>query len=213
MIYGYCRCSTDDTKQDITRQVKELIEMGADKSTIYCEYVSGMKANKIELNRLLSSVKSGDTIVVTEISRITRSTKQLIEFMDILKEKQLCLIVKNSITIDCRSGEDIDPMTRAMLQLAGVFAELERNMISERVKSGMRVAKKRREEHPELPPIGRPKVTYNDIPQKVKKRYQEYLNGKLNKSEYARLCNVSRPTICKYITIIEKHTGQKREDF
>lgn len=205
MIYGYCRCSTDDTKQDINRQVKELKEMGATPETIYKEYVSGTTKDKIELNRMLNAVHEGDTIVVTEISRITRSTRQLLEFIDLMKERRLKLEIKNSITIDCRNGEDIDPMTNAMLQIAGVFAELERNMISERVKSGMRMAKARRKEHPELNPIGRPRKTYKDIPAKVKERFPEYLAGKLNKCEYARLCKLSRPTICKYISIMTEH--------
>ena len=210
-IFGYCRCSTDDTKQDINRQVRELLSMGATHETIYKEYVSGMKQDKIELNRMLEAMHEGDTVVVTEISRITRSTKQLIDFIDILKSNHLRLIIQNSITIDCRNGEDIDPMTNAMLQIAGVFAELERNMISERVKSGMRTAKAKREQNPDLNPIGRPKITFADVPSKVKKRYPEYQAQTLNKSEYARLCGLSRPTICKYINIMEDYYSHQSE--
>ena len=77
MVYGYCRCSTNEKKQDINRQRKELKEMGATDNSIYMEYESGTKINRIELNKLLEIVKQGDIIVVTEISRITRSTKQL----------------------------------------------------------------------------------------------------------------------------------------
>ncbi len=204
-IYGYCRCSTDDKKQDIKRQVRELKEMGAIDETIYTEYISGTSVNKRELNRLLEAIPDGGTIVVTEISRISRSTKQLLDFIEVLKARKLCLRIKDSITIDCRNGEQIDPMTNAMLQIAGVFAELERNMISERVKSGMRAAKAKRKEHPELNPIGRPKKKYADIPQKIKDRFPEYLSGSLNKCEYARLCKVSRPTICKYIRIMTEY--------
>ena len=78
-IYGYCRCSTDDRKQDVRRQVRELKEMGAIDETIYTEYISGTSVNKIELNRLLEAIPDGGTIVVTEISRISRSTKQLLD--------------------------------------------------------------------------------------------------------------------------------------
>ena len=77
MVYGYCRCSTNEKKQDINRQRKELKEMGATDNSIYMEYESGTKINRVELNKLLEIVKQGDIIVVTEISRITRSTKQL----------------------------------------------------------------------------------------------------------------------------------------
>ena len=92
------------------------------------------------MNKLLNVVQSGDTIVTTEVSRITRSTKQLCDIIEICKDKKLKLIIKDSITIDCTSGT-LDPMTKAFLQISGVFAELERNIISERVKSGMRNAK------------------------------------------------------------------------
>lgn len=204
-IYGYCRCSTDETRQDLDRQVKELKEMGAVKDTIYKEYISGTSDQKIELERLLKNIPDGGVIVVTEVSRISRSTRQLLDFIEILKQRKLCLRIKNSIEIDCRNGAEIAPMTNAMLQIAGVFAELERNMISERVKSGMRAAMAKRKEHPELNPIGRPRKQYDDIPKKIKERFPEYLAGKLNKCEYARLCKVSRPTICKYISIMTEY--------
>ena len=212
MIFGYCRCSTDEKKQDIKRQVRELKEMGATAETIYMEYVSGMSPTKIQLDRMLQAMPDGGIIVVTEISRISRSTKQLLDFMEVLKQRNLCLRIKDSITIDCRNGADIDPITNAMLQIAGVFAELERNMISERVKSGMRMARERRKTHPELNPIGRPRKTYKDIPTKIKERFPEYLAGSLNKCEYARLCRVSRPTICKYIQIMTEHLNSNQAE-
>ncbi|MCC3865612.1 recombinase family protein, partial [Terrisporobacter petrolearius] len=56
-IYGYARCSTNESKQDINRQIRELIELGATKETIYKEYQSGTKINRVELNRLLDTVQ------------------------------------------------------------------------------------------------------------------------------------------------------------
>ena len=56
-IYGYCRCSTNESKQDINRQVRELKELGATNETIYKEYVSGSSNNKTELDKLLSITK------------------------------------------------------------------------------------------------------------------------------------------------------------
>lgn len=75
MVYGYARCSTNEKLQDINRQVRELKRQGAKDKTIYLEYESGMKADRVELNKLLDIVQSGDTIIATEVSRITRSTK------------------------------------------------------------------------------------------------------------------------------------------
>ena len=60
--------------------------------------------------------------MTTEISRITRSTKQLCDIIELIKTQQLKLVIKNSIIIDCTAGKDIDPMTKAFLQMAGVFA-------------------------------------------------------------------------------------------
>ena len=123
-IYGYCRCSTNETKQDVNRQVRELKELGATNETIYKEYVSGSSANKTELKKLLSVVKEGDTICVTEVSRLTRSIKQLCNLIEIIQSRHLRLIVKNSITIDCRY-DNIDPMSKAFIQMIEVFNELE----------------------------------------------------------------------------------------
>lgn len=196
MIYGYCRCSTSETRQDINRQKRELKELGAVDSSIFMEYESGTKINRPELNKLLAIVKEGDTIVTTEVSRITRSTKQLCDIIDLIKSKHLRLIIKNSVTIDCRNSDNIDPMTNAFLQIAGVFAELERGMICDRVKSGIRNAKAKGVK------LGRPELTINDIPQKVKDLFKKYRMGELSKTDFAKLCNISRPTLDKYIAIL-----------
>ena len=196
MIYGYCRCSTNETKQDVNRQKRELMEMGAVDSTIYMEYESGTKINRPELIKLINTVKEGDTIVVTEISRITRSTKQLCDIIDTVKTKRLKLIIKNSVTLDCSKGDNIDPMTNAFLQMAGVFAELERNMICDRVNSGIANARAKGIK------LGRPLLTVNDIPDKVKKLFPKYRKGELTKTDYAKLCDISRPTLDKYIALM-----------
>lgn len=196
MIYGYCRCSTNETKQDVNRQKRELMEMGAVDSTIYMEYESGTKINRPELIKLINTVKEGDTIVVTEISRITRSTKQLCDIIDTVKTKRLKLIIKNSVTLDCSKSDNIDPMTNAFLQMAGVFAELERNMICDRVNSGIANARAKGIK------LGRPLLTANDIPDKVKKHFAKYRKGELTKTDYAKLCDISRPTLDKYIALM-----------
>lgn len=194
-VYGYCRCSTNDTKQDIDRQVRELKAMGATDKTIYKEYVSGMKQNKTELNKLFDIITEGDTLTVTEISRITRSTKQLCDIIDLVKAKHIKLIIKNSITIDCTNGE-LDPMTKAFLQMAGVFGELEHDMICARVKSGVANARAKGKR------VGRPSITLSQIPDKVKETYTLYSNGSITKSDYAKICGISRPTLDKYINLM-----------
>ena len=101
MVYGYCRCSTNESKQDVNRQRRELRALGVPENCIYMEYESGTKIDRPELIKMLSVVNEGDAIVTTEISRITRSTKQLCDIIELVKEKHLKLIIKDSITIDC----------------------------------------------------------------------------------------------------------------
>lgn len=209
-IYGYARCSTNETKQNIDRQVRELRELGATDETIYTEYESGTKVNRVELNRLLDVVQQGDTIVCTEVSRITRSTKQLIDVIELVQNKHIRLIIKNTITIDCTSGE-LDPMTKAFLQMSGIFAELERNMISQRVKSGMNNARAKGKQ------IGRKETTIADIPFIFTKHYDKYkINQQdkdagrkpedrrgVNLKELMAITSLSKNTIYKYVKLME----------
>ncbi len=195
MIYGYARCSTNETKQDITRQTRELKSQGVTENNIYLEYESGTKADREQLKRLMDKVQTGDTIVATEVSRITRSTKQLCEIIEFAKERKIKLILGNFI-VDC--SKELDPMTEGMLKMMGVFSELERNIISQRVKSGMANAKAKGSI------VGRPTTTIEDIPASVIKAYDLLRNGKINKSECARMCDISRPSLDKYIKILGK---------
>lgn len=196
MIYGYCRCSTNESKQDVNRQKRELKLMGVEDSSIFLEYESGTKIDRPELNKLLSIIKEGDTIVSTEVSRITRSTKQLIDIIEIVKEKQLKLVIKDSIIIDCTDSKQIDAMTNAFIMITGVFAELERNMIIDRVRSGMANAKSKGVR------LGRPLLTVDKIPSKVVNLFDRYRDKQLSKTEYAKLCDISRPTLDKYLSLM-----------
>lgn len=194
MVYGYARCSTNEKMQDIDRQIRELMQQGVQRENIFLEYESGTKVNRIELLKLLAIVKSGDTIIATEVSRITRSTKQLCEIVDLAKRFHLKLILGNFV-VDC--SKELDPMTEGMLKMMGVFSELERNITSQRVKSGMQNAKAKGKV------IGRPTTTSDDIPNLFYKHYPKYKSGDINKAEFARLCSLSYPTIYKYIRIVE----------
>lgn len=194
LTYGYARCSTNETKQDIDRQKRELISQEVTEDNIYWEYESGTKENRTQLNRLLDVVNKGDTIVATEVSRIIRSTKELCSIIEFAKTTKIKLILGNFI-VDCT--KQLDPMTEGMLKMMGVFAELERNMISERVKSGMKNAKAKGKN------IGRPKVEEDDIPSIFYKHYPKYKNHEINKKEFARLCDLSYPTIYKYLDLVE----------
>ena len=195
MIYGYARCSTNESKQDIQRQIRELKAEGAEE--VYFEYEHGDSALKQKQLALFDVVNEGDTIITLEVPRLARSTKQLCEIIEIVKEKKLKLVIKGSITVDCTLGR-LDPMSNAFIQMSGVFAELELGMIRDRVRSGMANAKAKGVR------LGRPQMTKDDIPPIFYRHYSAYVKGDLNVSELARVCDISRNTVYKYVGLLEK---------
>lgn len=196
MIYGYARCSTNESRQDIKRQFLELQAMGVDQANIFYEYESSMKEDRKELNRLFSVLSTGDSLCCTEASRITRSIKQLLSVLEFAKNSSIKLVL-GSFVVDFTTYKP-DPMTIATVQLMGVFAELERNILSERVKSGMRNARNKGKQ------IGRVPTTIDDIPDRFINYYKSlYVTGKINKNELCNLSSLSYPTTLKYISILE----------
>ena len=147
----------------------------------------------------IGTMQAGDAnniIPDTAVLRGTRSTKHLCEILQIVKDKKLILNIGGSFLVDCSKGE-LDPMTEGMVKMWGVFAEMERNIISQRVKSGMKnaVAKGKT--------IGRPATTSDNLPDKFWKYYKQYQDKQINISEFARLLNCSRTSIYKYLRIVE----------
>ena len=194
MTYGYARCSTNETKQDINRQVRELKAAGAEH--IYLEYEHGDSKVKSQQAAMFAQAQAGDTIITLEVPRLARSTQQLCEIIDRVRERRLRLMIVGSITLDCREGR-ADPMSEAFLQMAGVFSQLELSMIRERVRSGMANAKAKGKQ------IGRPQVTKDNVPAIFLRHYPAYKSGHLNISELSRVCDLSRTTIYEYISLLE----------
>ena len=177
MTYGYARCSTNETKQDINRQVRELKAAGAEH--IFLEYEHGDSKVKGQQQAMFAQAQAGDTIITLEVPRLARSTQQLCEIIDRVREGRA------------------DPMTEAFLQIAGVFSQLELSMIRERVRSGMANTKDKGKQ------IGRPQVTKDDVPAIFLRHYPAYKSGHLNITELSRVCDLSRTTIYKYISLLE----------
>ena len=194
MDYGYSRCSTNETRQDINRQVRELKQAGAEQ--IFVEYEHGDAKVKSQQQAMFAEAQAGDSIIVLEVSRLARSTQQLCEIIDLVREKHLRLVIVGSITLDCRNGQ-ADPMSEAFLQMAGVFSQLELAMIRARVRSGMENARAKGRQ------IGRPQVSKEDIPATFLRHYPAYKSKQLNVSELARVCDISRTTVYKYIGLLE----------
>ena len=195
MIYGYARCSTNESRQDINRQVRELKAAGAEQ--IFLEYEHGDSKIKEQQGLMFAATVEGDSVITLEVPRLARSTQQLCEIIDLVREKHLRLVIIGSITLDCRNGQP-DPMSEAFLQMAGVFSQLELAMIRARVRSGMENARATGRR------IGRPQLAKEDIPAAFLRHYPAYKLGALNVSELARVCDLSRTTVYKYVGLLER---------
>ena len=148
----------------MNRQVRELKAAGAKEIVTEREHGDKVKQN---LDLLLLAAEEGSTLICCEVSRLSRSTQQLCEIIEIIKTKHMRLQILGSITIDCRNG-DIDPMSQAFVQMAAVFAELELSIIRARVRSGLQNAKEKGRVG------GRPRTTTNDIPPIFYKHYIDF---------------------------------------
>ncbi len=131
MILGYARVSSDDQNLDL--QIDALQKFGCER--IFPEKITSAKEIRPELNKLLSHLRSGDTVVVWRLDRLGRSTKELIS---IIEGFQLSNVKFISLT------ESLDTTTasgKLIFQVFAAFAEFERNLIRERTKAGLAAAR------------------------------------------------------------------------
>ena len=201
ITYGYGRCSCSSSgssssstfKQNYEYEKNALIKEGIKEENIYLEYASGADKNRPELKKVMSILKPKDTLRVTDITRLSRSTSHFCEILDFIKENHICLIV-GSLVVDCRN-EQLDVMVEAMLKISAVFGEMERKIRIEQIKLGQENA--RRKGHK----IGRPVLTKDDIPDSFYKNLHLYQEKRINKSEFARLMNWSRPKLDRILQL------------
>src|SRR5271156_5780690 len=133
MEYGYARVSTED--QNPAMQLAALKKDGC--KTVFKDEVTGAHVNRPALARCLKVVQTGDTLVVWKLDRLGRSLRDLITMLDDLRERGVKF---RSLT----EAIDTDtPTGRAMWQMIGVLAELERSLISERTHAGVKAAQRR----------------------------------------------------------------------
>jgi DNA invertase Pin-like site-specific DNA recombinase len=134
MEYGYVRVSTDDQNPDL--QLTALNKAGC-RQIFKDEGVSGATAHRPALGRCLKTLSAGDTLIVWKLDRLGRSLRDLIQMLDDLRSRGVRF---QSLT------EAIDtetPTGRAMWQMIGVLAELERSLITERTRAGVKAAQAR----------------------------------------------------------------------
>lgn len=132
MKIGYIRVSTDE--QNTVRQEILMKELGVDE--VYIDKTSGKNTNRPQLKSMLDYVRHGDTVIVSEISRFARNTKDLLELVEILTNKGVEFVSRKE-AIDTAT-----PTGKFMLTVFGAVAELEREYILQRQREGIAAAKK-----------------------------------------------------------------------
>ena len=135
---GYARVSTLD--QNLDRQLDALKAYGIDGRLIYREKMTGTKRDRPELQRMLDELQPGDTVVVADLTRISRSTKDLLEIVDQIKQKKAFIKSIKDTWLDTSSE---NPYNDFLLTVMSGLSQLERDLTSQRTKEGLASAKAR----------------------------------------------------------------------
>lgn len=131
MIYGYARVSSQD--QNLDTQIEQLNKAGVDE--IVQEKISGVSKDRLELSNLLQRLQSGDTLIVTRMDRLGRNTVQLLQLTEEFKERDIQFAILN-LGIDTRTSTG-----KFFLTVMAAFSELDREMIKEKQRAGIQIAK------------------------------------------------------------------------
>ena len=137
-VLGYARVSTDN--QNLDRQIDALAKAGVSRKHIYCEKMTGTKSDRPELNRLIHDLETGDTVITADLTRISRSTKDLLEIVDKIKNKGAYIKSLKDTWLDTTSS---NPYNDFLLTVMSGLSQLERDLISQRTKEGLVSAKAR----------------------------------------------------------------------
>ena len=177
----YVRVSSMDQKIDRQLMAYENADY------LYIDKMSGMKRDRPELERMLSELQAGDTVVVKSIDRLSRSTKDLLEIVEQIKTAQANLHILD-LQIDTSTA-----MGKCVLTILGAIAELDRKTIKERTAEGIAIAKAAGKYR------GRKKGAISLRDDEAIRRFKIFYNSGLTKSDIAREFNVSRTTVYKWI--------------
>lgn len=133
MIIGYARVSKDD--QNLNRQIDQLMAYGAEK--IIQEKFTRTRQRRPGITQLLQTIRAHDVVVVESISRLGHNTLDILNLIQLLHQKQIKFVsLEEQMDTETPTG-------RAMLQMMSVIAELERNLLADRVKEGIAASRRR----------------------------------------------------------------------
>jgi DNA invertase Pin-like site-specific DNA recombinase len=193
MIYIYQRVSTKKQRTDRQEFVFDMNSIRADK--VYSDKMSGAKADRPQLNQLKLDVKDGDKVYVESISRLGRNVDDL---------RELCrYFVDKGVTVNfMKEGLNTDGATyKFLLTILGAVAEMERELIVERVREGVQNAMVNGTKSGK--PVGRPK---RELPRNFNKYYEQWRDKTITATEFAKLLQCSRQGLYNYIKLHEENT-------
>ena len=195
MNLGYIRVSTEE--QDIKNQELEIRRYTNSKNMNINQFIQveisskkSLKDRKIE--ELKETLSNKDNLIVSELSRLGRSTKEVLILIDELKEKGVIIhLIKQNMIIDINSN---DPMAKLLLTLLASFGELERDLISQRTKEALKSKKD------QGVILGRPKGTTGKSKlDNRKEEIKDLLSKKISKTSIAKLLDCDRSTLTNFI--------------
>lgn len=191
MNIAYIRVST--VEQNEQRQIEAMKPFNIEKWFI--EKISAKDTNRPKLQELLEFVREGDTIHVHDFSRLARSTKDLLDIVEQLSQKNIYL-VSNKENIDTST-----PTGKLMLTMIGAINEFERYDLLERQREGIAIAKRN----------GKYKGGKRKSVPDFENGYQRYLRREISKVGLAKELRISRPTLDKLIKeYTEVHTNENK---
>lgn len=188
MLVGYARVSTQD--QNLDRQIDMLERYGVDKRNIYQEKITGTILNRPQLDKMLNELQNGDVVVIADLTRVSRSTRDLLNIVDKIKAKGASIKSIKDTWLDTTND---NPYNDFLLTIMAGMSQLERDLISTRTKEGLRSAKARGREG------GRP-MKRNDKADLVRILY----NQKYKIVDIVKQTGLSRATVYRILKDLEK---------
>lgn len=185
MLIGYARVSTND--QNLDRQLDSLNAAGVER--IYQEKITGTKKKRPELEKLMDHLREGDTVIITSLTRLSRSTKDLFDIVEQIKEKGANIKSLKESWLDTTT-----PQGRLMFTFVAGISQFERDIISERTKEGLKAARARGRSG------GRPSKDES----KIKAAITMYNSEKHTVKEITKATGVSKATLYRYLKEREK---------
>lgn len=188
MIFGYARVST--VEQNLDRQLDALKKAGAEE--IVEEKITGTKADRPQLNKLFDKLRAGDTILIVDLTRLSRSTKDLFSLVDKIEKKGANIKSLKESWLDTTT-----PTGKLMFTFMAGISQFERDLISQRTKEGLEAARARGR-------VGGRREKLDNA--KKKAIYDLYIQKQTKLMDICNMFDITKPTLYKVVNEISKQS-------